>query len=230
MGIDAGREVRQVQLHQFVVIELFPALGNVAITVKHLLLGFGLGERLLVQALLQEVELDPLAPALAQLVRRIGKVQGVVIGAHRFLDREVVGRLYQLLDQLHALGNARGKPFVDLVGEGHVALKELGAELAFGGLELVDIALLEIELGWIEGLEEAVEQTLGDLLTDVRLAQVQILKVITNHLGDEAVVLARHRLGRRLPCEQQKARDGQVDEKTTPGLGDALRHGRDALG
>ena len=86
------------------------------------------------------------------------EIEGIEIGLHRLLDREILRGLDELFDQLQALAEPAQKAFIDFVGELEITLKQLVVELGLEFLELVDIGLEEVHFPGVQGLEEALKE------------------------------------------------------------------------
>ena len=126
------------------------------------------------------------------------------------------------------LAQADRETFVDLVGEAEIGrfLLQHGGELRFELLELLDIALEEIDLGRVQVLEKAAEEPPGNLFVKPGLVQVALLQEIADHLGQERVLLAKDRLRGCSRRQQQQSRNGCQDVDGFFRWQNALDHGR----
>ena len=105
------------------------------------------------------------------------------------VDREIefVAVVQNAVDQLHALVDPREQRLEHLVGEADVAVAESCWPIHLGKLEVVEIALPEVELVGIERLHELLEAALRDFRVERMPGEVLFQKRFGDGKGDRPV-------------------------------------------
>ena len=218
--VERAGQTREIRLEELVGGHLVHPLGEAAIAPRELILGlFGGG---LVHLLDQEVVFDSLPPVVDRLRLVLGPLRLVAVDDDRFILGEIERLGEKLLNQRHARVDPLEKPLEDLVGKGDIPpLDEIVEHLPLRD-EAVDVALEEIDLHRVEGLEKDPEPAARDLVVDRMVGEVLALDVALHRQRDLTVVRPglgsrcgrwRRILGRGPPEGEQRHHDKQPEAK-----------------
>ena len=113
---------------------------------------------------LQQLKLDALAPALGHLFGGGSVVHLLAIDQHRLIDLEVVLGSDPIIDDLLALGKALGEGLGELLNRPAIGVHDQLVKLAgIFVLELLNVALQEVDLARIPRLDQVVERAPAEL-------------------------------------------------------------------
>ena len=139
------------------------------------------GQLQVVELRVEQLELDPLAPAVVQFVLVLGIRNFLGVDVDRLIDGEVVRGVNQLVSHLDLPVEPLQIHVPHVVSELRVAgLQEVvQVELVFA--QFVDVRLREVQLLRIEILQKSFEQLFRDFVVNRPLTDVEFL----DHVADE---------------------------------------------